>query len=128
MSLASIIRSGIAIADKTVISLQDTITIAPWIGIGIYGEPKYGAPISMKAIIEEKEVLRRLSNGQEIIQKAQVTIPRSIANTTAEGRRNPIDPRDKIVFSSGFTGPILNVEGIIDPSTHNPYMLVVILG
>lgn len=128
MGFDDLIRSGVALADTLTGDLQDTIQFSAWTGSGIYGEPTFATAIPMQAIVEEKEYLRKLGNGQEIAQKAQVTIPRPIAANGAADRREPIDPRDKIVLPSGFTGPILDVEGITDPETNNPYMYVVILG
>lgn len=128
MGLDSIIRSGIALADKVVTILQDTITIAPWTGSDSQGGPTYGTPVSMLAIVEEKQFLRRLGNGQEVTQKAQVTIPRPIADNGTANRREPVDPRDLVVLPSGYNGPILDVNGVTDPQTHNPYMFVIILG
>lgn len=129
MGLASTIRSAVAVVDAVVNDLQDDITVYPWIGIGSYGEPSYDTPVTMKAIVEEKESHRPyLVGGEEVIQRATITIPRPVAANGAAERREPIDPRDKIVLPSGYTGPILNVEGITDPSTHNPYMYVILLG
>jgi hypothetical protein len=128
MGLDSIVRKAVAIIDKQTTSLQDTIIFSPWIGSDIYGGPAYGSPINMKAIIEEKQILRRLSDGQEISQRATITIPRPIAPNGATDRREPIDTRDKIVLPSGYTGPILFIEGVMDPTTNAPYSFDIVLG
>jgi hypothetical protein len=123
-----IVREGVAIADETTASLQDDILHYAWIADGDFSEPTYAPAILRKAIVEEKEYQRRLSNGQEITQRAAITIPRPIAANGAANRREPVDPRDKFVLPSGFTGPILNVNGVTDPKTHAPYMFEIILG
>jgi hypothetical protein len=129
MSLASLIRSAVATADKVTKTLQDsTVLIYPWINSDDNGGPLYDDPISVDAIVEEKQMLRRMSDGQEVMQKASITIPRPIADNGAANRREPIDPRDSIVLPSGYRGIILAVNGVIDPSTHNPYMFQIILG
>jgi|WetSurSiteA1Bulk_404760.scaffolds.fasta_scaffold132009_1 hypothetical protein len=130
MSLDSLIRSAVAIADSVTKSLQDqTVTITPWIGIGTtYAEPLYGAAVSVPAIVEEKERLVSLSNGEVIRQKAVVTIPRVLTVNGATGRQEPVDSRDKVVLPSGYTGPILDIGGVIDPTTHRSYMTQIILG
>jgi hypothetical protein len=124
------LSNGILIIDEVLQSLnmQDTITIHPWIGINEYGGPLYGHSVSMLAIIEEKERVKRLDTGQEVRQKALITIPRTIAPHGAAQRREPIDPRDKIILPSGYTGPILEVMGVVDPETHVPYSFDVALG
>lgn len=128
MSLSSIVRRAVAIADKTTKSLQDTITFEAWIGFTDAGGPEYDSAISILAIIEEKQVLRRLASGQEVMQKATITIPRAVAANGAAERREPIDPRDRITLPSGYTGPILDVSGVTDPLTHRAYMYQVVLG
>lgn len=128
MGLDTILRSGIALVDRATGSLQVTIVLSPWSGYGSYGEPTYGAPVLMQAIVDEKEGLRRLVNGQEVTQRAVVTIPRPITMHGAVDRREPIDPRDLLELPSGYIGPILDISGPTDPITRAPYMLEVVLG
>lgn len=128
MSLDSLIRQGVAVADRLTASLQDSVVFFAWIGSGSEGEPEYAAPISIPAVVEEKEYLRKLSSGEEVTQKASITIPRPVPPNGAANRKEPIDPRDQIILPSGYTGPILDVAGVVDPSTHQPYMLEVVLG
>jgi hypothetical protein len=129
MSLASTVRNAVAIANKVTKSLQDsTITITPWIGSDVYGAPLFGSPILVSGIVEERQYLRRLGNGQEVVQRASITILKPMTDNGAAERREPVDPRDKVVLPSGYTGPILDVMGITDPSTHNPYMIEILLG
>jgi len=131
MKLGSLIRKGVALADQLTggsDGVQDTVYIYPWIGNTDSGGPDYGSAVEHKAIVEEKEYTRKMADGSEITQKASITIPRPVAANGATDRREPIDPRDKIVLPSGFTGPILNVDGITDPQTHAPFMFQIILG
>lgn len=114
--------------DAQTASLQDTIEFYAWKGAGNYGESEYDDAVLMQAVVEEKQVLRRMTDGTEIAQKASVTIPRPIPPNGATGRREPVDPRDKIVLPNGFTGPILFVNGEIDPTTHAPYSYEIVLG
>jgi hypothetical protein len=128
MGFDTLVRNGVALADRMTTDLQVTIQIYPWIGTNDNGGPLYGSAVSMKAIVEEKEITRRLSTGQEVTQQAEITIPRPVAANGATERREPIDPRDKILLPSGLTGPILDVNGMVDPTTNQPYMFTVILG
>lgn len=131
MGIGSLIRKGISIADRItdgVDGVQDEITIYPWIGNTLEGGPNYGTGVPMDAIVNEKEYERRLSTGEEITQRAEITIQRPIAPNGAAERREPVDPRDKIVLPSGYTGPILHVDGLTDPTTHAPFMFIILLG
>lgn len=128
MGYDALVRKGVSIIDDQTKDLQVSVDHSAWVGSGIYAEPVYATAISRMAIVEFKQVMRRTVDGREILQKATVTFPRPIpSNGTAE-RREPIDPRDKIVLPNGYTGPILDVDGVIDPSTKSLYMAEVILG
>lgn len=131
MGLRSVIRKGVAIIDKVTGAqdgLQDEVQFYAWIGSDDFGGPEYDVPISMEAIVEEKQYTRRMSDGTEITQRASITIPRPITPNGAAERREPIDPRDKFILPSGFTGPILFVDGTVDPDTHAPYSYEIVLG
>lgn len=128
MNYSSLVRLAASLADSQTADMQDTVSFSAWIGSGTYGEPIFAAPINIQAIVEEKQYTRRLPDGSEITQKATITIPRPIAPNGATDRREPIDPRDKFVLPSGFTGPIQFVNGTIDPSTHAPYSFEIVLG
>jgi len=133
---AKLVRSGVALIDKTVASLQVTVTHEAWTGNdATYGTPTFATAVDRLALVEEKEVLLQTS-GQDIIQRAKILILRPITANGATGRIEPIDVRDKFTLSSGYTGPILTVggpteekrTGLVDPSTNSPYMYEVSLG
>ncbi len=129
MNLATIVRNGVALAKTLTTSLQGTISIYPWESPNsTYGGPTYGTAVSIPAVIDESIRFRRMSDGQEILQKAEITILQPLTANGASGRSEPIDPRDKIVLPSGYTGPIRYVNGPIDSSTGYPYMFTIILG
>lgn len=128
MGLDSIIRSGVATIDAVTASLQVSVTHAAWTGHGNYAEPTYATGVARKAIVVFKQRMRKLGNGQEVLQQASVVFPRPIAANGTADRREPIDPRDKLTLPNGYTGPILDVQGVVDPLTNAPYSLEVILG
>lgn len=132
MGFRDLTRSLLQVADGLTggtSGFQDTVHLYYWTGIGDFGEPTYQATaIGINAIVIEKQFKRRLSNGEDVIQKAEITIPRPLAAQGAANRREPIDPRDKLVLPNGYTGPILSVDGPVDPATHLPFMMTVILG
>lgn len=128
MGFDTIFRKMIGVIDKTSSSLQVPVTHYPWIDSGDYSEPKYGLPITRLAVVDFSQRLHRMSNGQEIMQRASITFPRPIEANGAKDRKEPIDSRDKLVLANGYSGPILDVEGVLDPSTNLPYSVQVILG
>lgn len=136
MDFSSLIRNvGLPIIDNLTGSLQAVITIEPWTGSDDYSKPTYGSAVSIPCIIEDASHLRRVGrskedivDGQESQVKTTITIPRPLASNGATGRREPIDPRDKITLPNGSTGPILNIDGVLDPLTSKLYMFTVELG
>ena len=128
MGLNSLIRSSVSIADNVTKTLQSTVLHSAWIGYGSYAEPLYSTTISRKALVEYKQRMYTMGNGQEIVQKAVITFVGPIEANGAIDRQEPLDSRDKITLPSGYTGPILSVEGVVDPSTNQPYMFVVVMG
>jgi hypothetical protein len=129
MSLADIVKAGVAIADSQTQSLQVPVTFEAWIGDDeVYSRPQYAAPVTMMALVEMKQRLIRLPNEEEILQRAMVTFLRPIAPNGAAERREPIDPRDKITLPNGYTGPIKNVEGLETTLPNSPYFVEVTLG
>ena len=128
MGLDDLVRMGVAIADAQTKSLQANVIHAAWTGSGTFGEPTYASAVVRPAIVEYKQRLRRTSGGQEVMQQASVMFVGPIPNNGAAERREPVDPRDQIFLPNGYTGPILSVEGVIDPSTSSLYTVEVILG
>jgi hypothetical protein len=128
VALDAVIRGAVAIADGVTKSLQATVTIAPWTGESRGGTPTYGTPIAYRALVD----LRRKSSvseaGTTIVSVATVTLLQPVAPNGASGRREPIDMRDRLVLPDGFTGPINNVKGLVDPSTTRPYFAEISLG
>ena len=128
MGLDTVIRNAVATANRVTGALQATVTHAAWTGADSYSKPTYATAVPRQAIVEFKQRMRRLPNGEEVMQQATVTFLSPIAANGASGRREPVDPRDRITLPSGLTGPILDVSGMVDPSTDAPYMLTVALG
>lgn len=128
MGLDSIIRNAITLANSVTADLQTTVTHEAWIGQNSRGLPTYDDAVSRSAVVEFKQVRRRRPDGSETLQAARVTFVGPIASNGADGRREPIDNRDRITLPNGYSGPILEVLGVVDPTTGAPYALDVILG
>jgi hypothetical protein len=128
MALADVVRSGIALANNLTGSFQVSVNHYAWISDNEAGEPQFAAPIIRQALHERKQRLIKTADSRELVSTSQLTIIGPVGENGAEGRREPIDSRDKIVFFSGESGKILNINGLDDPSTGRPYMYEVSLG
>lgn len=128
MGLDATVRAAIATISTATADLQATVAHAAWTGKDGYNKPTFAVAVNRQALVEMKQRLRRLPNGQEVLQQAAVTFIGPISANGATGRREPVDPRDTITLPNGYSGPILNVEGLIDPTTNRPFMVQVWLG
>ena len=135
MSFDSIVRSGVALANQLTTSLQVPVIHRAWIGDDNYGEPDYAAPSTaadggvLKGAVEMRQVMHTRPDGTSVMTKVKITFvqpvpPNGNPNRTAE----PIDTRDYIELPNGVTGPIIDVQGVLDPGTSEPYATDVWLG
>jgi len=112
------------VADPLTSSLQVEVAHYRWADrtVDIYNKPTWGAPIPRRGIVSKSSKLVRRTNGSdagELVQAAwTVVFPRPV----------PLDPRDKLVLPGSVTGPILNVDGVLDPGTEEVYATEVFLG
>jgi hypothetical protein len=125
---ADLVRSGIALANSLTSTLQVEVTHEAWTGQDGYGKPTYAAPIKRTAIVEQKQRWIRNRDSSVMAVMPKVTILGPITDNGAANRRDPIDMRDIITLPDGTTGPIQDVEFIMDPETNRPYMYEVTLG
>ena len=129
MAFDDLIRTGVALADTLTGSLQDNVTHEAWTGRdGPTGDDTWAAGVSRQAIVSRKSRRHMSSTGQELLTSAKILFPRPIAANGASGRVEPIDGRDIITLSDGFTGPVVDVEAIMDPDTNAGYYTTVWLG
>lgn len=131
MSLASIVRKAVLIADKVTGSLQATVVYYPYIGQSADGRGTrtYAAPITLPAVVEYGGIVYNQQTGVTVQTMAHITFPRPLGIlSTAAGRVNPVDYRDKIVLPDGTTSAIVDIKGFADPTTNKPFMSEVWLG
>lgn len=129
MAFDTLIRNGIALADSlTAVSLQPTIQHAAWAGQDRFGAATYATTANIDALVEYKNRLHQTADGRIVQTQAKITILRPLTPNGATGRKEPIDPRDKITLPDGSIGPIVDVEGFIDPTINRPYMLEIWIG
>jgi hypothetical protein len=146
MGLADIIASGIAIANDLTEKgeIQANVTFDPIIAQTGDGDPVYytdtygGDPESIPAIVEHG-VDDILTQHKEVIPvQAKITFLRPITSTavakpwvpfaTGFSRKEPLDPRDRIILPDGLTGPIVKVRGMTSGATDAPFMFEVWIG
>lgn len=125
---ADIIRNAVAIANTLTGSLQCVVSHYAWISDNADSIPQYAAVVPRNALVTYKTEARKDATGGENIQSATVEFFAPIENNGAANRQEPIDPRDKIVLPDGTWGPIVSVDGPIDPSTSHPFLYRVTLG
>jgi hypothetical protein len=129
MSLADVVRSGVAVADGITKPLQDDVLHTPWTGDkDEFGNSTFASSVFRKALVEKKMQLITKADGQIVMAATKITFVEPVPPTIAAGRDNPIDGRDILTLSDGTTGPILTVGGFMDAGTHVPFVLQVYLG
>lgn len=117
-SFDTIVRSGIALADSLTESLQATVSHSANTGQDNFGADTYAAAISRDAIVEYKARQHQTGSGEIVQTQAKVVFLRPVTITA----------RDKIILPNGSTGPIVDIEGLVDPTTNQLYMIEVWLG
>ena len=134
MPLINTLRNGVAAVDRVSASLQTTITHEAWIGASSTSTPSgypsggyagqspttalLAPPVTLPAIVEWAAMRVDPKSGAVIQTLAKITIPRAIPANGAPGRTEPFDDRDKITLPNGQIGPIVAIEGLIDPGTN----------
>lgn len=135
MSLASVARKGMAVAQKLSKSFQPSITITPWTGQDGGGNDTFGTPVTYLkgtgALVDREMKQVPQPGGRVMVVEATVYVLVPIADTTAvtgQVRSNPIDPRDIVTLDDGFTAPILTGGGFEDAGTQKPFVTTIRLG
>lgn len=121
MSLRTVIKKAVAVADSVTKSLQGEITHYPWIAQSGDGTPTYGSAKKYKAIIDRREIERRTPEGNMVLTNAYILVLSAVPPNGATDRTEPFDPRDKIVCPDGTTGVIAAAAGFMDADTGHPY-------
>jgi len=75
--------------------------------------------------VEHKQLLRRTRDATVTMVEPSVLILEPVDDNGATGRKEPIDPRDRITLPDGRILTQLLVEMVMDPETNRPYMYMV---
>lgn len=118
MSLATLVRSAVRIADAVTESLQPTVAHEAFASQDAFGKSTYATAVDRQAIVDLSEKPVRTIEGHERLSVARLTFPRPVA----------IDVRDRFTLPDGRTAPILTLNGVADPSTGARYATEVALG
>jgi hypothetical protein len=125
---AAMLRDGVKLIKETTDSLQAFVTLNQWIGQDVYGKPLFAAPMSLKAICVLAPNQHKTTNGIVVNTTAYAAFLEPILPNGAASRKEPIDPRDVIIFPDGTTGPIVEIKGFIDAGTNAPMFSEVWIG
>jgi len=128
MGLGDLVRSGLQIADQVTQDLQPEVLHEAWIGQDGYGNAAYAAAVARPAIVEQRLHQRVTSSGRLVLVQAYVAFIRPIPPNGAAGRKEPVDPRDRLTLPDGSTGPIVDQSGLVDASTTRPFYAEVWIG
>jgi hypothetical protein len=83
-----------------------------WIGdLDAYKKPDLDDPVTLRGMVQEGTMQIRTARGETIAVRACISFFEPITPNGATGRREPIDPRDRLTLPSGYTGVIVNAPG-----------------
>jgi hypothetical protein len=128
MGLRDIIVNGYAIANAQTKDLQALVLLEAWIGQGATGQPIYAAPVAYPALVQWTTKGSRNDQGELVMSLATVDVLGPIAGTFAAGRKNPVDPRDRLTLPGGEWAPITADNGLTDPQTGELYGHTIVVG
>lgn len=95
-----------------------------WVGQDALGEPlPYAAPVLRRAFVQEGAIHVQKPDGQVITTKARVSFLGPVEPNGAEGRQEPVDPRDLITLPSGLVAHVIEVPGVlVNSASGAPYL------
>jgi hypothetical protein len=122
MSFGSLIRNGVALADKLTRNgaLQSVIHVRRAASQDGYGNNIPGTTETVLALVDyTAQVIN--SEGESINIAATVTI--------LDRNIDPIAPEDEITLPNGYVGPIISTPGAMnDPSGDEPFYQKIMIG
>lgn len=127
VSLLTVLRSGVAIADKVTRPLQCLVTYEREIGADAYGSRVFAAPVPLHALVDFKATMVRTKDGILTATRSTVTllnINEIVAATAGQGIGN----NDRITYPDGDTGPLLDIGGFVDAGTGHPIATTLMIG
>jgi hypothetical protein len=99
MSLATVLRAGVALAGAVVDSLRIDVAHEAWAGQDALGASVYAAPVTRRALVEPSTRRVVTLDGREVIATAHLLFFDA----------PPVSPQDRLTFPDGRQPPILSV-------------------
>lgn len=127
MSLLTILRSGVEIANKVTKPLQATVSYKRYLSSSGTGTKTYAPTVQLKAIVDWRQKQLRTQSGILSVSRAAVLFI-DIAALFSATAGNGINDEDIITLPDGTTGPILDMGGFIDAGTGHPIATEIFLG
>lgn len=129
MALADILRNGVALANTLTESVQGTCRLEAWIAQDGKGKSTYASSVNFKAVVDYTRKQRWSADGRTIVGVATLTVLTPVTPNGAAGRREPIDPRDRITLPDGMKVVILETPGaVLDPPAGRPFIHEIFVG
>ena len=127
MGLLQIVQSAVKTAHNLTLDLQASFMFEKYLSSGGAGDKIYSSPVTIRAIIEEKQEIVRTVSGEMSQSKTHITVldtERLLEVTNGEG----VQEEDRIILQNGETGRILNAQGLMDRSTGGLVLTEIYLG
>lgn len=127
MSLLTVIRSAVKIADAVTKPLQAVVSYERYTGQDMYGTKQYAGVKSLRVIVDAKQRPVRSVSGEMVIARLTITFLDAAALAIASNNDGVLI-MDRITLANGSTGPILNVGGLVDAGTWLPFATEAYIG
>lgn len=127
MGLLNVLRSGVKTANKVTNDLQSSFTFRKYLSSDGAGGVTYGSPVSIPAIIEDKQEEVRTLGGEISQSKTHITVL-DVAKLSDATNGEGVKEQDEIVLANAEIGTILSISGFIDRGTELPLVVEIYLG
>lgn len=121
MALNDLIATLVGVADRLTAGVQATVRHYPHTGFTTKGEPEVAATYdAVRCVVEygRGRTTTDMRTGEQVPLKAVLTFPRPLAVTM----------HDKFVLPDFSTGPVVSIDGVVNPGTGGLYATTVTLG
>lgn len=116
MGLLNVLRSGVKTANKVTADLQSSFTFRKALSSDGAGGMTYGSPVTIPAIIEDRQEEVRTLGGEISQSRTHITVL-DVAKLSAATNGEGIKEQDEIVLANGEIGTILSISGFVDRGT-----------
>lgn len=128
MDFAALVRNGVAVANTLTETVQATCQLEQWTGQDGKGKATYATAVPFNAVVDYTRKQRFL-DGRQVNVVATLTVLTPVAPNGGAGRREPVDPRDRVTLPDGTRAPILGTPGaVLDPAGGRPFIHEIQLG